>query len=79
MSAVPASSDPAALMRSRQYRVLLVLAALVGLVVSAASWCFLEGVHELQIWVYEESAGRGRLPQRFRSGGRFRGWRWPGC
>ena len=40
--------------RSRQYRVLLVLAALVGLVVSAASWCFLEGVHELQVWVYKD-------------------------
>ncbi len=45
------------MMRSRQYRVLLVLAALVGLVVSAASWCFLEGVHELQIWVYQELPG----------------------
>ncbi len=40
-------------MRSREYRVLLVLAALVGLFVSVASWCFLEGVHELQVWVYE--------------------------
>ena len=27
------------------------------LVVSAASWCFLEGVHELQIWVYQELPG----------------------
>ena len=33
---------------------LLVLAALVGLLVSAASWCFLEGVHELQVGVYED-------------------------
>ena len=33
---------------------LLVLAALVGLLVSAASWCFLEGVHGLQVWVYED-------------------------
>ena len=49
--------DPAALMRSREYRVLLVLAALVGLLVSAASWCFLEGVHELQVWVYEDLPG----------------------
>ncbi len=44
-------------MRSRQYRVLLVLAVLVGLLVSAASWCFLEGVHELQLWVYEDLPG----------------------
>ena len=33
---------------------LLVLAALVGLLVSAASWGFLEGVHELQVGVYED-------------------------
>ena len=44
-------------MRSSQYRVLLVLAVLVGLLVSAASWCFLEGVHELQVWVYEDLPG----------------------
>ncbi len=36
---------------------LLVLAALVGLLVSAASWCFLEGVHEVQVWVYEKLPG----------------------
>ena len=54
VSGAPESPDPAALLLSRQYRVLLVLAALVGLVVSAASWCFLEGVHELQVWVYED-------------------------
>ena len=57
MDGVPASPDPAELIRSREYRVLLVLAALVGLLVSAASWCFLEGVHELQVWVYEDLPG----------------------
>jgi H+/Cl- antiporter ClcA len=31
-----------------------VLAALVGLVVSTAAWCFLEAVHRIQIWVYED-------------------------
>jgi H+/Cl- antiporter ClcA len=31
-----------------------VIAALIGLVVSAASWAFLELVHVLQIWVYED-------------------------
>ena len=51
------SPDPAALIRSRDYRVLLVLAALVGLLVSLASWAFLEGVHELQVWVYEDLPG----------------------
>jgi hypothetical protein len=47
VTAAPLSSDPKALIRSRQYRVLLILAALVGLLVSAASWLFLEAVHEI--------------------------------
>jgi H+/Cl- antiporter ClcA len=50
-------ADPASLIRSRQYRVLLVLAALVGLIVSAASWCFLELVHAIQVGVYEKLPG----------------------
>jgi H+/Cl- antiporter ClcA len=41
-------------MRSRQYRVLLVLAALIGLLVSAVSWGFLELVHEIQLRVYND-------------------------
>jgi H+/Cl- antiporter ClcA len=49
-----AAADPSALIRSRQYRVLLVLAAFVGLLVSTASWCFLEAVHELEVLVYEK-------------------------
>ena len=44
--------DPGSLIRSRQYRVLLVLAAVIGLLVSLASWAFLEAVHELQHWVF---------------------------
>ena len=40
---------------------LLVLASLIGLVVSAASWAFLELVHELQSGVYEELPGRARF------------------
>ncbi len=65
MSDVAPSTDPAALLRSRRYRGLLVLAALVGLIVSAASWCFLEGVHEIQVWVYEDLPGHlgyGKAP-----------------
>jgi H+/Cl- antiporter ClcA len=49
-----AAADPAALIRTREYRVLLVLAALVGLLVSTASWLFLEGVHELEVLVYDK-------------------------
>jgi H+/Cl- antiporter ClcA len=47
-------ADPAALIRSRDYRVLLVLAAFVGLLVSAASWGFLELVHVVQVGVYSD-------------------------
>jgi H+/Cl- antiporter ClcA len=47
-------ADPTALIRSRQYRVLLVLAGLVGLVVSTASWGFLELVHVIQNAVYDD-------------------------
>ncbi len=54
MTTAPPPADPSALIRSEQYRVLLVLAAIVGLVVSTASWVFLEGVHELQVAVYED-------------------------
>jgi H+/Cl- antiporter ClcA len=51
---MPLSTDPKALIRSRQYRALLVLAAVVGLLVSMASWLFLEAVHELEVGVYED-------------------------
>ena len=79
MSDLAVPLEPATLIRSRQYRVLLVLAALVGLVVSAASWCFLEGVHVLQVGIYDhlpEHLGYDTPP---RSGGRCRGWRSQGC
>jgi H+/Cl- antiporter ClcA len=54
VNTVAASPDPGNLILSRQYRVLLVLSAVVGLLVSAAAWCFLEGVHALQVAVYED-------------------------
>ncbi|HST17283.1 MAG TPA: chloride channel protein [Gaiellaceae bacterium] len=47
-------TDPAALIRSRQYRFLLVIAAVVGLIVSTASWAFLELVHEIEVAVYTD-------------------------
>jgi H+/Cl- antiporter ClcA len=49
-AALPA--DPELLLRSKQYRVLLVFAAALGVVVSLASWGFLELVHVIQIGVY---------------------------
>jgi H+/Cl- antiporter ClcA len=51
-SAVPAAVDPGALIRSKEYRRLLVIAAIIGLVVSLASWGFLELVHWIQQGVY---------------------------
>jgi H+/Cl- antiporter ClcA len=51
-SALPV--DPGSFIRSRPYRALLVLAALIGLVVSVASWAFLELVHGIQHLVYED-------------------------
>jgi len=54
----PLPADPRALIRSRQYRALLVLASLIGLVVSAASWGFLELVHVIQIGVYDDLPGK---------------------
>jgi H+/Cl- antiporter ClcA len=48
------STDPAELIRTRRYRVLLVIAAVVGLIVSTASWCFLEAVHQIEVWVYDD-------------------------
>jgi H+/Cl- antiporter ClcA len=44
-------------LRSRQYRVLLVFAALIGVVVSFAAWGFLELIHGLQQWVFDDLPG----------------------
>ena len=43
-----------ALIRTRRFRVILVFAALIGLLVSAVSWGYLELVHYIQNWVYED-------------------------
>ena len=49
--------DPASVLRDRSYRALLVLAAIVGVLVSLASWAFLEAVHYTQVWVFEDLPG----------------------
>jgi H+/Cl- antiporter ClcA len=51
-------ADPSTLIRSRRYRVLLLYAGVVGMVVSAASWCFLEAVHQIEVWVYDDLPGK---------------------
>jgi H+/Cl- antiporter ClcA len=48
------SPDPAAIMRTRQFVVLLVLAAIVGVVAAFASWIFLEAVNEAQDGVWTD-------------------------
>ena len=53
MSEAAASpADPASVMRSRRFVVLLVIAALVGLGVSFVAWGFLELVHQIQVGVF---------------------------
>ena len=47
---------PAPSVSPRQLLGLLLLAAVVGIVVSLAAWCFLELVHYLPQWVYEDLA-----------------------
>ena len=39
---------------ARQFLALLLLAAVIGVVVSLAAWCFLQLVHYLPQWVYED-------------------------
>lgn len=51
--AAAATPDPAAILRSRKFVGLLVLAALVGLVVSFIAWGFLELVHQIQVGVFQ--------------------------
>jgi H+/Cl- antiporter ClcA len=46
--------DPASTIRSRRFVVLLVLAALIGVVASLAAWCFLELIHQIQVGVYTD-------------------------
>jgi H+/Cl- antiporter ClcA len=46
--------DPAATLRSRGFAVLLLLAAVVGVVVSLAAWGFLELVHQIQVGVFTD-------------------------
>jgi H+/Cl- antiporter ClcA len=46
--------DPAALLRSKQFLALLVVASLVGVVVSIVAWAFLELVFYIQQWVFTD-------------------------
>jgi H+/Cl- antiporter ClcA len=49
-----APHDPEQLIRSREYRILLVVSSVIGLLVSVACWAFLELVHFLQVGLYTD-------------------------
>jgi H+/Cl- antiporter ClcA len=48
------AADPTATLRSKRFVVLLMLAAIVGVVVSLAAWGFLELVHQIQVGVFTD-------------------------
>jgi H+/Cl- antiporter ClcA len=52
MVAAEAPADPSAILRSKQFPLLLVLAAVVGVVTSAVAWGFLELIYQIQQGVY---------------------------
>lgn len=74
-TAGPASApaDPAAILRSRNFAVLLVFAAVIGLVVSFVGWAFLELVHQVQVWVFTD------LPDAFGFDQTPSWWAFPVC
>jgi H+/Cl- antiporter ClcA len=53
-AADPAALDPAAILRSRDFVKVLVLAAVVGIVVSVVGWAFLELVHQIQVGLFSD-------------------------
>jgi H+/Cl- antiporter ClcA len=53
-AADPAAIDPAAILRSRDFVKLLVLAAIIGVIVSIVGWAFLELVHQIQVGVFSD-------------------------
>ena len=51
-----AAPDPSEILRSKNFVAVLLLAALVGIVVSLVSWGFLESVHQIQRWIFTDLA-----------------------
>jgi H+/Cl- antiporter ClcA len=51
---VTTPADPLALLRSRSYVALLVLAAIIGVPISAAAYFFLALVSKLQVWIFTD-------------------------
>jgi H+/Cl- antiporter ClcA len=53
-AAPPPPPDPGEVLRSRGFVLLLVFAAVVGIIVSLVGWGFLELVHQIQIFVFND-------------------------
>src|SRR5919204_860837 len=53
-AATATPANPAATLRSRRFIVVLVLAAIVGVIASVAAWAFLELLHHMKGWVYTD-------------------------
>ena len=70
--------DPLALLRSRSYLALLVLAAIIGVPISAAAYFFLALVSKLQEWIFT-TCPRTSASTVNPCGGRFRRCCWPEC
>jgi len=49
-----AGADPAAILRSRSFVAIIVFAAVIGVIVSLVGWAFLEGVHQVQMFVFND-------------------------
>src|SRR6476469_4071463 len=54
MADPPPATDSEATLRSRAFVVVLVLAAVVGVIASLAAWCFLELLFYIQQWVFTD-------------------------
>jgi hypothetical protein len=74
---VLSSEQADATMRSKSFAGLLVVVAVVGVVVSVASWCFLELTYQIQQELYKHLPNALGITMARRSGGRYRFWRSP--
>ena len=63
--------DPQALLRSRAYVTLLVMAAVIGIPISALAWGFLALVNKLQGWIFTSLPHGLRVAESHARGGRI--------
>lgn len=59
--AEPTAAQAAETMRSRPYVALLVVAAVIGVIVSLAAWGYLESVYQIQQELFTAPSARARL------------------